>query len=325
VEEGRPRSPRAGLSRAYAEGVPRPLPLVLAILIAALLATIPAGTASAAWPEKGTLIFTELELKASNGLEAQLKATPDIVTLELRREDQYVVYEVKGEVTETGLKVRFGRLGLIDVTFTPTTTLDSTDPSEGCTGAPRTLREGVFTGTIDFTGERGYVRLEGPQAEGSMSVLPEWRCVDEPSSSLPFAGASRLLAQSSKDESEHASLHADNRRCLCFFSAGMHHRDRKGRKGRSIFLGVKAESREGMEIVRATQAFGKPSAFVFNHTAGTATLRPPRPLSGRATFKERPGRDLWRSTIRVPLLGAAPLRTGGPGFRAGLQPEYHFD
>jgi hypothetical protein len=307
--------------------VPRSPLLVLAVALAALL--IPAGTASAAWPEKGTLIFTEMELRASNGLRAHLEATPDdVVTLELRREGQYVAYEVQGEVTETGLKVRFGRLGLIDVTFAPTTTLDSTESSEGCTGAPRTLREGVFSGTIDFTGERGYVRLEGPQATGSISVLPEWRCVDRPSSPSPFAGASRLLSHETEEggkESEHASLYAASRRCLCLFLAGMHHRDRKGRRGRSIFNGVKYERREGMEITRVTQAFGAPSAFVFNHAAGTATLRPPRPLIGKATFRERPGRDPWRSTIRVPLLGAVPLRTDGPGFGAILFPEYQFD
>jgi hypothetical protein len=307
--------------------VPRLPLLVLVIGIAALLALIPAGTASADWPDKGTLIFTEMELKASNGLQAHLEVTPDDeVTLELRREGQYVVYEVEGEATETGLKVRFGRLGLIDVAFTPTVTLDSTEPSKGCTGRPRTLHEGVFTGTIDFTGERGYVRLEGPQATGSMSVLPEWRCIDEPA--FAFAGASRLLSHETEEngkESEHASLYAASRRCSCLFLAGMHHRDRKGRRGRSIFYGVEYERREGMEISRVTQAFGAPSDFVFNHEAGTATLRPPRPLIGKATFRGRAGRDPWRSTIRVPLLGAAPLRTDGPGFGAALQPEYQFD
>ncbi|HEX7278376.1 MAG TPA: hypothetical protein VF255_02025 [Solirubrobacterales bacterium] len=308
--------------------MPRP-PLLLAIVIAALLTAMPAGTASAAWPDEGTLIFTEMELKASNGLRAHLEVTPDDeVTLELRREGQYVVYEVEGKATQTGLRVRFGRLGLIDVAFTPTVTLDSTEPSEGCTGSPRTLREGVFTGTIDFTGERGYVRLEGPQAEGSMSVLPEWRCLDETASSSPFASASGLLSHESEPggkESEHASLYAAGRGCSCLFLAGMHHRDRKGRRGRSIFYGVKEERREGMEITRVTKALGPPSDFVFNHEAGTATLRPPPPLRGKATLRERSGGDPWRSTIRVPLLGAIPLRTDGPGFGAVLFPEYQFD
>ena len=297
--------------------------LLLISAIAALLAIAPAGTASAASPEQGTVVYVEMKLKTNNGLRAQLETSENgTVTLEIGEKGRYVTYEVPGEVTESGLKVRFGRLGLIDVVFTPTTTLNSTEPSEGCTGAPRTLREGVFTGTIDFTGEREYVRIEGPQAEGSMSVISQWQCFEEPT---PFAAASRLLAHGSEKESEHASLHAQKRSCLCFFAAGIHHRDRKGRRGRSIFYGFKVERREGMQIARVTKTLGSPTAFVFNHEAGTATLRAPKPLTGKATFEERPGRDLWRSTIRVPLLGAEPLHTGRPGFKAGLYPEYHFD
>jgi hypothetical protein len=81
-----------------------------------------------------------------------------------------------------------------------------------------------------------------------------------------------------------------------------------------------------MEIARATFASAAASAFVFDYEAGTATLRPPQPFSGHATFRRRPHADnLWRSTIRVPLLGADPLRPGGPGSGAVLYPEYHFD
>ena len=116
-------------------------------------------------------------LKASNGLHAHLENSEDgTVTLEIRKEGQIVTYEVPGEATEGGLKARFGRLGLIDVAFTPTATLNSTEPGADCTGAPRTLREGVFAGTIDFTGEREFVRIEGPQATGSMSVISRWEC-----------------------------------------------------------------------------------------------------------------------------------------------------
>jgi len=241
------------------------------------------------------------------------------VTLELRRKNHEVIYEVPGRVTEAGLRVRFGTLGLIDVTFTPTVTLDSTEPSEGCTGAPRTLREGVFTGTIDFTGERGYVRIEGPEAQGSMSVISQWECPDN--EFFPFKGA-RRRALRPKDENETASLHAESRGCLCFFGAGIHHRKTGGK---SIFYGAKAERREGMEITRITSVHAGVGAFDLDHEKGTARLDPPPPFSGHATYRRRPGSDFWRSTIRVPLLGAAPLHTDGPGFYAGLYPEYHFD
>lgn len=297
--------------------------LVPLIAIVALLSVLPAGTAPAAGPEEGTVVTVELDLRASNGLTARLETSEkEVVTLAIESEDRrQVVYEVQGQVTEAGLKVRFGRLGLIDVAFNPTTTLDSTEPSQGCSGAPRTLREGVFTGTIDFTGERRYVRLEGPEAAGSMSVISQWHCITGPSL---FQRALRPPALRPKDaKNATGSLHAMSRRCLCVFSAGVHYGKKRGR---SIFYGAKGERREGMEIVRVTPAIGPASRFAVDQEAGTATLRPPAPFSGRATFRRRPsGPPLWRSTIKVPLLGSAPLDSGAPGFRAALYPEYHFD
>jgi len=292
---------------------------VAAIALLAALAGAPAASASVLSPETGTIVRVELDLRASDGLSAHLETSEKgIVTLTFIREGSAAIYEVPGEVTEAGLKVRFGRLGTIDVGFTPTTTLDSTEPSEGCTGQPRTLREGIFTGTIEFTGERDFVRLEGPQAEGSMSVISQWECPDNPYA--PFRGPLRRTRP--KDDNGTGSLHVESRGCLCFFGAGVHH----GRKrGRSIFYGAKAEKREGIKILRSTVVHARPGAFLVNHDAGTARLDPPPPFSGHATYRRRPGRDFWRSTIRVPLLGAAPLRTDGPGFRASLYPEYHFD
>lgn len=296
---------------------------VLAIAAAALLcAASGTATASVLSPEEGTIARVEFDLSTDNGLKAHLETSEkEVVTLQLLDEDHAVTYEVKGEVSEAGLKVRFGRLGLIDVAFTPTATLDSTEPSEGCTGAPRTLREGVFSGTIDFTGERNFVRIEGPQATGSMSVISQWQCPDNPFA--PFKGPLGRAPRPKGDE-ETASLHAESRRrsCGCFFAAGVHHRHSGGK---SIFYGATFEHREGMQISRITSAEGRPGAFSFDQEEGIATLRPPAPFSGHATYRRRPGRDLWRSTIRVPLLGHAPLRTDGPSFRAMLYPEYHFD
>ena len=204
------------------------------------------------------------------------------------------------------------------------TTLNSTEPGEGCAGAPRTLREGVFTGTIDFTGEREFVRIEGPQATGSMSVISPWEC-SETKATDPLARPSRLLAttaRKAKGERESATLAAVRRGFSSYFVAGVAHRHSGGK---SIFLGAKIEIREGMQIWRATEVRGPASAFDFDHAAGTAELRPPAPLSGHARFAARPhGRGLWRSTIRVPLLGANPIDTGGQGFRVTLRPEYQF-
>ena len=295
------------------------------LLLAVALLVASAAVASGAGPEHGTVVLVELKLKASNRLHAQLKTSEDgTVTLELRKRGQIVNYEVSGKATEAGLKVRFGRLGLIDVAFTPTKTLNSTVPGEGCTGAPRTLREGVFAGTIDFTGEREFVRIEGPQAEGTMSVISQWEC-PQIEAADPLAGVSWLSATTSrakKRESESATLSVWKRGFSSYFAAGVHHR-RSG--GKSVFLGGRREKDEGMTITRMTEVRGPVAAFHFDLAAGTATLHPPSPLGGHASFEARAhDRGLWRSTIRVPLLGATPIDTGAPGFTAILSPEYQF-
>jgi hypothetical protein len=299
----------------------------VAVALLTMLATAPAAGASAS-AESPPVVRVEIDFPTNNGLRAHLETSPDEdVTLEIGRKwpggSQEAVYEVPGEVSKAGLKVRFGRLGLIDVGFTPTATLDETAPSPGCTGAPRTLREGVFSGKIAFAGERGYVRIEAPQVEGSMSVIAPWRCPEEDTLNPfePVPGFSRSSARPAGGERESATLVAFTRGFHSFFGAGVHHRHSGGR---SIFYGAKEEHRERMEIGRVTSVLGPASAFDFDHEAGTATLDPPRPLKGHASFRGGPRGGFWRSQIRVPLLGSAPLRTGR-GFGAALYPEYQFD
>jgi hypothetical protein len=287
------------------------------VLVIAVATTLPAGIASGAGPESGTVVRVALALKATNGLQANLENSEDgTVTLELRKKGRLVTYEAPGDATETGLKVRFGRLGLIDVAFDPTKVLNSTAPGEGCTGAPRTLREGVFTGTIDFTGERGFVRIDDPRTTGSMSVISRWEC-PEAEAMDPLAGAARRPAAASRDgggNGRSATLAAASHACSCSFVAEVH-RGRGG--GRSIFFGAQSEEREGMKIRRATEVRGRASAFRLDPIRGTAILRPPSPLTGQARYEARAhGRGRWRSTIRVPLLGADPIDTGAPGFAA---------
>lgn len=152
-----------------------------------------------------------------------------------------------------------------------------------------------------------------------MSVNPKWECprrkgpVRAPGAPQPPTTKPRAKPASKADV---ATLDVFSRRCRCgLFSFAL--RSRQG-KGPSYIFGVKRENREGMKIERGTYAEGGPAAFTFNHKAGTARLDPPHPFTGTATFKRRPGRDVWRSTLRVPLLGADPVSLRGRSFRARL-------
>jgi hypothetical protein len=310
---------------AYPGGMRHLSSLLLAIAVAVALPAASAATASAASPEEGAVVLVELTLQTNNGLNAHLENSEDgTVILEVSKEGQSVRYLVPGEVSEEGLKARFGRLGLIDVAFTPTKTLNSTEPGKGCTGASRTLREGVFAGTINFTGEREFVRIEGPQATGSMSVISRWECPKK-SAMNPDARVSRTLAaapRNGKGKREAATLAAMKHGFSSYFVAGVAHRHSGGK---SIFLGARIEGLDDVLIWRTTVVHGPASAFDFDFDAGTATLRPPAPLRGHASFSAHSrGRSRWRSTIRVPLLGADPIDTRRPAFKVTLRPEYQF-
>lgn len=292
----------------------RPLLLVPALASVALLGSTPVAASQAHFA------YVEFGLPAGHGLHAHLDTSSEGVTLEIAGRHHFVTYRAQGESTEAGLKVQFGDLGTIDVSFTPTETR-AEEPPKGCTGPPSTSSYGVFTGTIDFTGEREYARVEATQVKGALAVYreSEWRCPRK--RSMPRRGRERPAAIVSRSRSggrkEPAALSVIDRRCGCLFAAFGEH-DQRGR-GRSFFFGLRAEEREGMEITRVTYSKAGARAFVFDHAAGTAEVRPPWPLTGRGFFKRRPhSRDLWRSTIEIPLLGADPLSVRAPGFRARL-------
>ncbi len=298
--------------------------LVPAFAIAALLVAAPVAASPTADPEPHSA-SVEFYLPANNGLHAHLGTFNDQVSLQIKRKGRSVTYQVWGESTEAGLRAKFGKLGQVDVAFTPTKTLRTVKPPKGCEGEPSTFREGIFAGTIEFTGEREYVRIEATQAKGAMDVnrKGEWRCPRQ-KGPVRIHRASRPSTLSPRERSEakreSALLYASSNRCGCLFGA-LAVRDRRGR-GPSTFFGEKWEEREGMNISRVTFANAGASAFVFDHAAGTARLHPPQPFSGNGAFKRRSqGRDLWRSTIRVPLLGADPFSFRGRSFRVELTRE----
>jgi hypothetical protein len=288
----------------------RPSLLVPALAVALLLTAAPVASASRS-------ASIEFDLAGNNGLDAHVEAFAGEVTLEIDNRHSAATYQVDGESTEAGLKAQLGKLGLIDVTFEPTKTLETNKPPKGCKGEPWTEREGFYLGTIRFNGEREYVRIEATRARGTMFVSPNWQCRDGKGpirlESAPRSSTSRLRRQPDPAE---ASLLARDRRCRCFFGAfAIPNRD-----GRvlSLFYGAKAENREGMKIGRVTFAKAGPSAFEFDHQAGVAKVEPPQPFTGTATYKRRKGRDLWSSSLRVPLLGADPVSLRGREFRARL-------
>lgn len=289
-------------------------PLISTLAIAAVCFMAPAAFAATGQGSHPASI--EFDLLANNGLHVHVETSGEI-DLQVTRQGRSVSYEVPGESTEAGLRARFGRLGLIEVSFTPTKTT-ATEPPKGCTGKPSRSSEGVFEGTMRFRGERDYVQIDAVRVNGRMSVNRRWQCPQHGSSARrgdtrspdPFGFQARSARAT-------AALSASSSVCRCYFLATAV-RDGRG-LGSTNFYGLKVENRERMEITRTTSVRANPPAFVFNHANGTANVHPPLPFRGDATFESRiHGRDLWTSTIRIPLLGVDPLQIAGPSFQVKL-------
>lgn len=297
--------------------------LVPALAGVALLLGAPVATAAV--DPKPQPVTTDLELPTNNSLHAHLDVFNDEFTLRIGREDQssYARYEVDGEATEAGLKARFGKLGVIDVAFHPTE-VELEQPPKGCVGPPSRFSKGVLTGTIAFTGERDYVRIEETEIEAHLQNWreSEWRCPRHRQRARRERAPrpSPLGPRPSTKAKDPATLIAAKRRCRCIFVA-YSFPEEKGR-GESAFYGATFEKTGNMEITRLTGGTAGPAAFTYNHKLGTATVRPTSPLFGYGHFeRRRHGPDLWRSNILVPLLGAEPIDMRDGGYRAVLADE----
>jgi len=306
---------------AYAPPVRRS---TLLVLIGSLLLAVSAPAAGDASPPAGpsadsSEVAVEFELAAGHGLRAQLETFGDEIALAIYGHHQYVVYTVKGEISPSGVVAKFGALGEIAVTFMPTKTISSQEPPKGCQGDPQTDREGTFSGTIKLSGEREYVRLDATEAKGEMQVLPRWRCGSRQGRN--DGPPPPTVAHRAATERDVATLKASSRSSRSGFGAAAT-RGPKGR-GSTIFSAGVQEQGEAMKIARFAILTAAPSTFLFDHAKGTATVRPPRPFSGSASFeRRRGGSPTWTGSLKVRLLGADPLALTGPGFRAHLKKAF---
>jgi hypothetical protein len=240
----------------------------------------------------------------------------DRSVLTVRGHRQAVAYMVKGGVSEQGVEVGFGKLGDISVDFQPTKTLETWNVPRGCTGTGGKDLEGVFSGTIGFRGERGYVEAEATRVRGEMRIPPKVHCSRRPGA--PRAGASR-----NGGEPREATLTARRNGRLAFAAVGQR---APGHPSHTWFVAARIDSYEGMLIYRYAYAAARASTFEFDADRGAAAVTPPWPFQGGARFRRGPsGHNSWTGSLKVQLLGSDPVDLVGPGFRALLKPEVPYD
>jgi hypothetical protein len=276
------------------------------VLLSSLLAAVPVLSASVGREVERELAFALdvegfiVQVFVSNN-DGDVNAT-----MIINRGPRVAYYVTPAKVTAERVTARFGRLGELDYRFAA-----KRNGSVDCNGAEE--GEAVFDGAFDFTGENGYVHIEASHAEGSFQIYPELKNCPQ------TRVAQRVVRYQPNYSDEGATLQAragpsarGKVREVIAFDDGRH-----GPHRVSIYATL-AEKRDGMTAARGVQLTAKSGAFRWNFKKGTATLRPPSPFNGSATFSRRGhnGHGIWRGPLEMPIFGGDPVRMAGRQFRA---------
>lgn len=301
------------------------------IVALALLAALIGAPAAAAKP--ATEVFPAariafLKAKGTNGWHLQVSA----VLPSGKKAKQPIGFFTAGphreEVSYTGSEGRVsgdgliaGRvpgIGRIAVRFEQTSEQPVTYGAEGgckVEGKSAVLK-GIFRGKIEFHGEGGYTTVQRSSAPGTIEVHP--RIVCPRPKNLPHQptadgeGTEYLLA--GRDEGDGGSL------TLAAFATGL---KIPGAGSLTSFSATYTHRHGKLLIAATTRAAGEEGKANFSLTAPSglpteATVAPPAPFSGTATFKlESPTTASWTGdlSVEVPTLGTVNLAE--PGFWAG--------
>lgn len=286
----------------------RPL-LVVGVVIAALVAAAP--TAGAQVPRRGVLFYTRVDGFYVEGREAPGSGR---IRLWLERHGEAAYYYVRAQVGDGTVSARFGRLGTVDLDFTP----GRGDGPLGCGHEDGGWQRGSFHGAIVFRGEHDYADIDADSARGWFATLPREGCgVDRRHAPRPVAARASEVGPIAETGARLEAWTSRRFPGRVFYVAPFYHRQDE----RVVDFGAfRDERREGMTIGRGAEALAGAKSFEWNLRTGTARVEPPAPFGGRAFYRRRgpDGRPSWTGNLSVPVLGGKPMRLTGSAFEAHL-------
>lgn len=234
------------------------------------------------------------------------------VYMAFRRHHQFAEYGAPAKISESTVKVKFGTLGELDYSFAPKGSSDAE-----CFGAEGS--EAAFTGAFTFTGEDGFIHIDADHATGFYKVEPEpsgcrARRSDRPvaARAAPFqryvGDGATLFARTAWKRTDGVSRLRE---------VGV---DRGKTAKQASVSAALVEVQRGLSIVRGAEINAPAHAFEWDFGTGTATLAPPAPFAGTASFTREPdGLNRFTGSLKAPIPGIAkPISMAGAEFNAKL-------
>jgi hypothetical protein len=270
--------------------------LIFAACPGACFASNPPSSVSFEGPEAQA----EFSGTASNGYSILFEINRGKASLTAQSDEGRVTYSGKGSLVDGRIQFSLGKLGRINARFKPDGSVDRLRPPKSCKGREQTVRSGAFVGSIKFRGESGYTRLNAHRVYGTMASPCSWKCPDIPNghpenvASLPAA----LGAFTSHSHVVFAAIGGSGQFPFQFFIA-------------------RTLERQGtLRINRSVLAEGEPGSIDVLGDLSSATVSPPRPFTGTASFKRNAdGSTEWFGTLSVALPGVEGTALTGPTLR----------
>jgi hypothetical protein len=269
-----------------------------------------AALAADAPPTRGP-VNAGLYVKASNRYSAQLKSEGDKLQLVFSRGlFPALVYTFHGRVSAAGIRARIADLGSIDLRFKPSGKAKHGRPPRNCSGPRVTLFEGHFVGELTFRAELGVTSIDVTYAKGWIAS-PGWRC---------HASGLKAFAEQAPSDVTYTFLQALDQRDGLGFGA-LAGTDAEHPEANGASISASAETRRGpVKIAHLAVALAE-NAFSFDSALDSATVTPPNPFHGSATYcRSCAAGSQWTGdlSVRVPGIGH-PIELTGARYRISLR------
>jgi hypothetical protein len=290
-----------------------------AAVLAALALALPAAAgAKPGYYVSEPSVFSILDVRGSHGYRITVLGLGKYVSILASKGNASASYSVRGKVTEERLEARFGNRGRVSMRLQPTEPLEEEENEGECKGKAPTTQNGIFHGTIRFRGERGFTRVRAAHAKGvvyrnyrqvckrSRRDEPPWPKPSEiPASSLGVASSRGRWAPWFSAFKEEPAKPRPN------FSSSLEEAN---------YIAADAERRGRMTIYRSAGVTAPAETFTVTPLGAgpvSATVAPPAPFSGTATYERDPGgTGAWSGDLRVELPGLGEVPLTGSSYRA---------
>lgn len=254
----------------------------------------------------------EFRLKGSHGYSISVFGIGKEVSLTARHGGSSASYSTRGLASPTRIKARFGHLGRVSVRFHSDSGPRLVPLPEGnCRGRGEIVDRGHWVGRIEFEGEQAYTTLHASRARGKVTKALKQTCRHEGEGG--HVPGLRVTVLSAVSEASGA-----------FFTAFKITSSSFPAIDGSLFSASLFEARSPrLSVIRSISAEAKVDAFATTGEKGqieSATVAPPAPFSGTATFQRTGGsKGTWSGSLVGDFLGRGEVALAGPEFSAEIQ------